>query len=143
MKKILIAVLSYFLIITVSLAKEKTDYSLKFNGHKYHLLYSVKNKDFGGYLNEYYRLGETYNIWTDMIAVHHFPNAYSPIDRIQEFKEYLSSMQCPSSLTFNDKKNTAMIPISKMVLTGPVPFAYQQRTARTGDSIVIPYHIII
>ena len=44
-----------------------------------------------------------------MIAIHHFPNAYSPIDRIKDFKDYLSSMNVPSSLTFDDKKNTAMI----------------------------------
>ncbi len=109
MKKILIIFLVYFLSMSLSFAKGTKDYTINFNGQKYHLLYSVKNKDFGGYLNEYYRLGETYNIWSDMVAVHHFPNAYSPIDRIQEFKEYLSSMNCPSSLTFDDKKNTAMI----------------------------------
>ena len=85
------------------------DYTINFNGDKYHLLYSIKSKDFGGYLNEYYKKGETYNIWTEMVAVHHFPNAYSPIDRIKDFKDYLGSMHVPSSLTFDDKKNTAMI----------------------------------
>ena len=85
------------------------NYSINFNGEKYSLLYSVKNPDFGGYLNEYFKRGETYNIWSEMVAVHHFPNAYSPIDRIKDFKEYLSSMHVPSSLTFDDKKNTAII----------------------------------
>ena len=110
MKKLLIFVFVFVMSIQICSAKNSDkDYSLNFNGIKYHLLYSVKNKDFGGYLNEYYRQGETYNIWTDMVAIHHFPNAYSPIDRIKDFKNYLSSMNVPSSLTFDDRKNAAMI----------------------------------
>lgn len=109
MKKILILVFILIMTINVAFSKEEKDYTINFNGTKYHLLYSIKNKDFGGYLNEYYRKGETYNIWTDMVAIHHFPNAYSPIDRIKDFKDYLSAMHVPSSLTFDDKKNTAMI----------------------------------
>ena len=85
------------------------DFTLRFNKNTYHLLYSIKNNETCGYLNEYYKLGETYNIWSEMVAVHHFPNAYSPIDRIKDFKDYLSSMRVPSSLTFDDKKNSAMI----------------------------------
>ena len=105
MKKIVLLFFIFALSLTSVNAKGSKDYTVKFNGTKYHLLYSVKNKDFGGYLNEYYKKGETYNIWTDMVAVHHFPNAYSPIDRIKDFKDYLSRMNIPSSLTFNDKKN--------------------------------------
>ena len=88
---------------------DKKDYTLNFNGETFHLMYSVKNKDFGGYLNEYYKTGETYNVWSELVAVHHFPNAYSPIDRIKDFKDYLGSINVPSALTFDDKKNTAMI----------------------------------
>ena len=109
MKKIFIIYIVLQLSVQIVFAKNDKDYSLHFDGNKYHLLYSVKNPDFGGYLNEYYKQGETYNIWSEMLAVHHFPNAYSPIDRIRDFKEYLSDMQIPSSLTFDDKKNTAMI----------------------------------
>lgn len=106
MKKIFILIIVFALSIGASFAK---NYTINFNGDKYYLLYSTKSKDFGGYLNEYYKKGETYNIWTELVAVHHFPNAYSPIDRIKDFKDYLSSMHVPSSLTFDDKKNTAMI----------------------------------
>ena len=106
MKKIFVLLLLLIINISSVLAK---DYSVNFNGEKFNLLFSIKNKDFGGYLNEYYKKGETYNIWTELIAVHHFPNAYSPIDRIRDFKEYLGSMKVPSSLTFDDKKNQAMI----------------------------------
>ena len=65
-----IILLVFFSLQTVFANIEEKDYSLKFNGTNYRLLYSVKNNDFGGYLNEYYRLGETYNIWSDMVAVH-------------------------------------------------------------------------
>ena len=109
MKKIfLILVLMFYSQIAFCMGSDK-NYSIHFNGQKYNLLYSVKSQDFGGYLNEYYKQGETYNIWSEMVAVHHFPNAYSPIDRIRDFKDYLSSMQVPSSLTFDDKNNSAMI----------------------------------
>ena len=110
MKKIFVLIILVMLNINVVFAgKTDKDYSINFNGNKFHLLYSVKNKDFGGYLNEYYKKGDTYNIWTELVAVHHFPNAYSPIDRIKDFKDYLGSMRIPSSLTFDDKNNTAMI----------------------------------
>ena len=102
MKKIFVLLL--LLILNVSMVYAEKDYSVHFNGKKFNLLYSIKNKDFGGYLNEYYKKGETYNIWSEMVAVHHFPNAYSPIDRIKDFKDYLGSMHVPSSLTFDDKK---------------------------------------
>lgn len=110
MKKIILAFFIFILSFGSVFAKNQNkDYTLNFNGSKFHLLYSVKNKEFGGYLNEYYKNGDTYNIWTELVAVHHFPNAYSPIDRIKDFKDYLGSMQVPSSLTFDDKKNAAMI----------------------------------
>ena len=110
MKKILVLFLIMVFNVQLIYATSKDkDYTLNFNGSKYHLLYSVKSKDFGGYLNEYYKKGETYNIRSELVAVHHFPNAYSPIDRIKDFKDYLGSMNVPSSLTFDDKRNTAMI----------------------------------
>lgn len=108
MRKIVLFLIAFIFTLQITFAKN-SNYSVNFNGEKYYLLYSVKNQDFGGYLNEYYKKGDTYNIWSEMIAVHHFPNAYSPIDRIKDFKDYLGSMHVPSSLTFDDKRNTAMI----------------------------------
>ncbi len=109
MKKILSLAIVFMLCISTATAKEKDNYSIKFNGEVYKLLFSTKNKDFGGFLNEYYKPRETYNIWSEMVAIHHFPNAYSPIDQVKSFREYLGTMNCPSALTFDDKKNTAMI----------------------------------
>ena len=108
MKKILVLLFAFSLSVSVAISKEK-DYSIHFNGEKFDLLYSVKDKEFGGYLNEYYKHGETYNIWSEMVAIHHFPNAYSPIDQIKTFREYLGSLNCPSAITFDDKKMSALL----------------------------------
>ncbi|MBR6126419.1 hypothetical protein IKQ21_01920 [bacterium] len=109
MKKILTLFIILMLGIMPSYAKDKNNHSIKFNGEKYTLLYSTKNPEFGGYINEYYKRGETYNIWTEMIGVHHFPNAYSPIDQIVEFRKYLNSENCPSSMYFDEDKNIGII----------------------------------
>ena len=109
MKKIFTILFMIIIFTSPVFAKKQSDYHINFKGEKYHLLYSIKSEDFGGYLNEYYKSGETYNNWSEMLAVHHFPNAYSPIDQVKKFREYLGKMNCPSALTFNDKKNVAMI----------------------------------
>ena len=108
MKKIFSLVFILFLSTSIVAAKEK-NYSINFGGVKYNLLYSVKSSETGGYLNEYYKNGETYNRWSEMIGIHHFPNAYSPIEQVSDFKKYLGSIDCPSSLTFDDENNSAMI----------------------------------
>ena len=108
MKKIIIILLcALFLNPVYAIGNNKQKHFLNFNGYKYNLLFSTKNE--GGFLNEYYKAGETYHLWSEMLAIHHFPNAYSPIDQVKSFKEYLSSLNCPSALTFNDKNNFAMI----------------------------------
>lgn len=109
MKKILAFLVVLLLSITPSFAQNINEHKVKFNGEEFTLFYSVKSDDINGYMNEYYKRGETYNIWSEMIGVHHFPNAYSPIDKVVELKNYLSAIKCPSSITFDDKKNTAMI----------------------------------
>ncbi len=110
MKKILaIFVILIMSVSSVSAKKISDNYSIKLNGEKYTLLYSIKDKETNGYLNEYFKQRETYNTWSEMIAIHHFPNAYSPIDQVKQFKGYLNSLNCPSALTFDDKKNSAII----------------------------------
>ena len=109
MKKIFTFVLIMLFSVNCSFAKNIDTKKIKFNGTNYYLLYSAVNPEHNGYLNEYYKLGETYNLWSEMVALHQFPNAYSPLDRVKKFREYLASIECPSALTFNDKKNIAMI----------------------------------
>lgn len=108
MKRFLSIVLFMLIGITSVFAKEN-NYNINFDGERYNLLYSVKNKEFGGYLNEYYKNGETYHRWTEMVAVHHFPNVYSPIDQVKQFEEYLKNLNCPCEIYFDDKEDAAMI----------------------------------
>ena len=109
MKKFLSFILFLSLSIISTSAKDSENYYINFDGERYNLLYSVKNKDFGGYLNEYYKNGETYHNWSEMVAIHHFPNVYSPIDQVKWFKDFLNKKNCLSELTFDDKNNAAMI----------------------------------
>lgn len=110
MKKIFVLIFAVLICCSnTAIAKNNKIYSLKFNGNKYRLLYSTQNQDFGGYLNEYFKRGETYNIWSEMVALHHLPNAFSPVERIQQFKSYLAEKNCPSVVDFDDKNNAAFI----------------------------------
>lgn len=82
---------------------------INFEGSKYHLIYSSKSEENNGYLNEYFKEGEGMNTWTEMIAVHHFPNMFSPLDQAESFREYLDEMNCPSAITLDEKNNTGII----------------------------------
>ena len=104
MKKLLVLIFVFILGINASYSN-----NLKFSGNKYKLLFSTKNPDFGGYLNEYYKPGETYNLWSEMIGIHHFPNVYSPIEQVRSFKDFLAVSHIPCNISFDDKKNAAMI----------------------------------
>lgn len=106
MKKICVILLLFFGIISVNAADINT---IKFNGQKYTLLYSAKNIDNNGYINEYYKNAESPDMWSEMVAVHHFPNMFSPLSQAEAFREYLNSINCPSALTVDEKKNEAMI----------------------------------
>ena len=110
MKKILSLLIVFIFIAMPVFAKKTVDeHYINFSGKKYRLLYSSKNPETGGYLNEYYTRGESYNLWSELVGIHHFPNAYSPIDQVKAFREYLGTLNCPSALTFDDKNNTAII----------------------------------
>ena len=106
MKKILILLVLSLLTSMPVLAKNN---SIKFAGEKYTLMYSKKCPETSGYLNEYYKRNQTYNNWTEMVGIHHIPNAYSPIDQIIDFRKYLNETGCPSSLIFEEKDNAAII----------------------------------
>lgn len=109
MKKILSLLLIFFISAASAYAKDKNVHSIKYNGNTYYLMYSVGNKESGGYLNEYYKLGENYYNWSEMVAIHSFPNVYSPVDQIRMFKDYLTEKNCQSTITFDDKKGSALI----------------------------------
>ena len=107
MKRLLIVIFTFFSMVNIVCA-EDSDY-IKYNGSKYYLLYSQKSNEHNGYYNQYFKKGEDFDFWTDMIAVQHFPNVYSPIDLAHTFRDYLGQYNCPSSLWIDDNKNTGML----------------------------------
>ena len=113
MKRIFTTLLLSLILLTQTCVLAKANKSdlptIKFNKSKYELLYSSKNKETNSYINEYYKHNESYTNWTELLAVHHFKNSYSPIDQAKLLKEGLSSMGCPSAIDVNEKNNTATI----------------------------------
>ncbi len=84
-------------------------YSLNFNGQIYKLLYSEKTPEHSGYINEYFKPGETKNSWSEIINIIHFPNAYSPVDHASEFSKYLNTINCPNALNIDEEQNSAIL----------------------------------
>ena len=107
MRKILSIILVF--LCTINIVFAQNDKILNFNKNKYTLLYSAKNFDNNGYINEYYKNGESPELWSELIAVHHFPNVFSPISQAEAFRQYLDSIRCPSALKVNEKDNEAII----------------------------------
>ena len=107
MKRILLILL--FISFTISTVSAKTNEMIRFNGTKYYLKYSAKSPENNGYINEYFKQGESPEIWSEMIAVHHFPNVYSPIDQTKTFQKYLNTINCPSAIEIDEDKNKGMI----------------------------------
>lgn len=107
--RILFAVSLIFGFCRTVSALASDDYTIKYNGHKYILKYSAKNTESGGYMNEYFRPGENYGTWTELLALHHFPNVYSPIDQTVIFYDYLRSLNCESSLKIDEEKNSTIV----------------------------------
>ena len=87
----------------------KDTHCLKYNGIKYSLQYSTKDKENNGYLNEYFKPGESYDNWSEMVAVYHFPNIYSPINQLESFRDYLNIINCPNAVKINEDKNYGII----------------------------------
>ena len=98
-----------FVLFTANVAFAGDNNSIIFNGTEYNLLFSEKSTEHNGYYNQYYKKGENEENWTEIIALHHFPNVYSPIAQAYNFKEYLGSYRCPCSMTIDESNNTGMI----------------------------------
>lgn len=107
MKRILIITFLMFAILPVCASSLMP--SLKLNGSKFTLYYSAKSPEIGSYINEYYKSGETYESWTELVVVHHFPTAYSPIDYAKSMSDYLASMNCPCSIENDEENNQSLI----------------------------------
>lgn len=99
----------FIIACTCQVLAEDYMHYIKYDGNKYFLLYSEKSQEHNGYYNQYFKKGEDFDSWTDMIAVQHFPNVYSPIDLAHNFREYLGQYSCPSSLWIDDDKNIGVL----------------------------------
>ncbi len=104
-----IVIITFCLLAMLPVLASNLMPSLKLNGSKFTLYYSAKSPEIGSYINEYYKNGETYESWTELVAVHHFPTAYSPIDYAKSMSEYLSSMNCPCSIENDEENNQSLI----------------------------------
>lgn len=112
MKKIFITVILLFLFCTgIVFAKNAKNELpvLKFSGAKFSLYYSAKSSELGGYINEYYKQNESYASWTELVAIHHYPNSFYPIEHAKEFKSYLAESGVPSFLEIDDEDNSAIL----------------------------------
>ena len=111
MKRLFILTLSLFLStnFVYSKAAKKDLPFVKFNKTNFTLLFSEKNSQTNGQINEYYKKHETYTNWSELVAVHHFPNMYSPIEEAKLFREILGLASCPSAITVFEDENRAIL----------------------------------
>ncbi len=105
----ILLILTLITCLSLPLYAENLLPKLNFNGSVYHLQYSDKNKQTGGFINEYYKGAESYNNWTELVAIHYFPNIYSPIEQAKLFRKALGEIYCPSALEVFDDDNKAML----------------------------------
>ena len=111
MRKILITLTLLITLPLCALAKS-TNTSMpciKFNGSKFSLYFSAKAPELKTYMNEYYKPTEGYTSWTELIAVHHYPNYFSPIDYAKTFRDYLAEGNCPSAIDVDEENNSAVL----------------------------------
>lgn len=112
MKRILVfVILSLFFTCGFACAKSgKTDMPyLKMNGTKFYLYYSAKSTETGGYINEYYKTGQTYTSWNELIGIHHYPTAFYPIEHAKEFSDFLGNSGVEAPLEVYDEDNKAIM----------------------------------
>lgn len=109
MRRFLIIILTLLCININSVSASVNSDCIKYNGNKYVLLYSGKSVEHNGYYNQYFKSGEDFDSWSEMIAVQHYPNVYSPIDLANIFRDYLGECHCPSSMTVDNNKNISVL----------------------------------
>ncbi len=97
------------LVLIVNTANAQDEDFIRYNGKKYFLTYSGKSFEHNGYYNQYFKSGEDFDSWTEMIAIQHFPNVYSPIDLAYTYREFLVQYNCPSALWVDKDKNIGVL----------------------------------
>jgi len=112
MKKIIsLTVIFCFIFSNVVFAQstEPEMPKIKLMGSKYTLYYSAKSQELGSYINEYYKEREGYSNWTELLALHHYPNAFYPIEHAKAFQNYLNEKGIPVFIEINEEDNSAMV----------------------------------
>lgn len=109
MRRILLLFILFSLSFFNNFANAYTLPQLEFGGKKFNLFYSAKNHEIGTYMNEYFKPSETYATWSELVVVHHFPNAYSPIEQAMLMRDVLGEANCPSAILLNEEENTAIL----------------------------------
>lgn len=113
MKKFILQAFILLLLLTTLMVQARTTSinvpGIRFNGHNFVLCFSKKSSESKGYINEYYKNSENYNNWTELIVVHHFPNAYQPIEQAKSLRDYLALLNCPSAIEVDEVGNTALL----------------------------------
>ena len=107
MKRVILT--AFIVLFTAFSATANDAYRLEFDKNNYKLLYSEKMPEHSGYINEYFKQGESRTYWTEIVNVIHFPNSYSPLDHAEEFSKYLNSMNCPNAIKLDEKNNYALM----------------------------------
>lgn len=103
------SILTVVLLFSVNFVFAGENRCIKYNKNFYNLVFSAKSSEHAGYYNQYLKHGETDKNWTEMIALHHFPNVYSPIDLAHTFREYLAQYKCPSALFIDEDNNICIL----------------------------------
>lgn len=112
MRKIIVTVILLCVLVSGAVFAKDAEAvmpALKFMGNKYTLYYSAKSPELGGYINEYYKQRESYASWSELLALHHYPSAFYPIEHAQAFKGFLSENGIPSMIEVDEDNNSAIL----------------------------------
>ena len=104
MKRVIFLIICITILIMPARAEIKCTKMpvIKFNKSEFSLYYSAKTADPDSYINEYYKKGQTYSTWNELMALHHYPDEDSPSDQAKMFKNYLTEKGIMSELEIFD-----------------------------------------
>ncbi len=102
----------FVLILTATMAIAAN--TVNFNGNVYNLSFSAKGAG-GGFYNEYNKKGQSVKDWNELVVVHQFPNAKSPLVEAKKVASVVTaiyakqSKKAPVAVSYNDKKDEAIV----------------------------------
>ena len=117
-KILYILILAVFFIAQAAFAEEQT---ITFLGNTYNLAFSARGAG-GGFYNEYVKNGQTVKNWNEIMVIHHFPLAKSPLTEAKKLSSVITAIyakqnkKAPVALSYNDKKDSAIVDFVMPVL---------------------------